>query len=105
MEMQSYGHFSARLADLHASAIREILSVIDRPGMVSFAGGLPAAETFPALNIDAIARSLLQYGPSEGDPELREAVAGDLNAIGLKCSREQILILSGSIPASPARRG
>src|SRR6185295_9972420 len=94
--MQAHGRFSDRLADLHASPIREILSVIDRPGMVSFAGGLPAAETFPALNVDAIPPSLLQYGPSEGEPELREAVAGDLNRIGLECSREQILILSGS---------
>jgi 2-aminoadipate transaminase len=96
METQVHGRFSARLADLHASPIREILSVIDRPGMVSFAGGLPAVETFPALDIDAIPRSLLQYGPSEGEPELRDAVAMDLNAIGLKCSAEQILILSGS---------
>jgi 2-aminoadipate transaminase len=96
MEMQTRGPFSARLAGLHASPIREILSVIDRPGMVSFAGGLPAAETFPAWNVDAIPRSLLQYGPSEGDPELREAVATGLNAIGLECSAEQILILSGS---------
>jgi len=94
--MQAHGRFSDRLADLHASPIREILSVIDRPGMVSFAGGLPAAETFPALNVDAIPRSLLQYGPSEGEPELREAVAGYLNRIGLECSREQVLILSGS---------
>ena len=96
MEMQTHGPFSARLADLHASPIREILSVIDRPGMVSFAGGLPAAETFPALKVDAIPRALLQYGPSEGEPELREAVAADLDAIGLKCSAGQVLILSGS---------
>src|SRR3954464_1189912 len=94
--MQPHGHFSGRLADLHASPIREILSVIDRPGMVSFAGGLPSSETFPALNLDAIPPSQLQYGASEGDTELRGAVAGNLNAIGLECSREQILILSGS---------
>jgi DNA-binding transcriptional MocR family regulator len=64
--------------------------------MVSFAGGLPAAETFPAINTDAIPRCLLQYGPSEGDPDLRQAVAEDLRAIGLRCAREQVLILSGS---------
>ena len=94
--LQPHGHFSGRLADLHASPIREILSVIDRPGMVSFAGGLPAAETFPALNAGSIPRSQLQYGPSEGESELRQAVANDLNALGLECTREQILILSGS---------
>ena len=96
MEMQTHGQFSARLADLHGSPIREILSVIDRPGMVSFAGGLPAAETFPAFDVGAIPRSQLQYGPSEGEPELREAVAADLKSIGIECSMEQILILSGS---------
>jgi DNA-binding transcriptional MocR family regulator len=37
---------SSRVPDLHASPIREILSLIDAPGMVSFAGGLPAAQTF-----------------------------------------------------------
>lgn len=37
---------SQRVAQLHASPIREILAVIEQPGMVSFAGGLPAPETF-----------------------------------------------------------
>jgi DNA-binding transcriptional MocR family regulator len=90
------GHFSERVADLHASPIREILSVIDRPGMISFAGGLPAAETFPSLSLSGVPTAMMQYGPSEGEPELRERVADDLNAIGLKCSRDQVLILSGS---------
>ncbi|MFL6579422.1 MAG: PLP-dependent aminotransferase family protein [Burkholderiales bacterium] len=94
--MQPHGPFSARLTNLHASPIREILSVIDRPGMVSFAGGLPAVETFPVLSADVIPLAQLQYGPSEGDSELREAVAGNLRSIGLECSMEQILILSGS---------
>ncbi|MGA2778132.1 MAG: PLP-dependent aminotransferase family protein [Steroidobacteraceae bacterium] len=90
------GQLSARVADLHASPIREILSVIDRPGMVSFAGGLPAAETFPTFSLAAFPPALMQYGSSEGEPELREQVAKDLNEIGLECSKDQILILSGS---------
>jgi 2-aminoadipate transaminase len=96
MDTPTHARFSGRVADLHASPIREILSVIEQPGMISFAGGLPAAETFPAFSVDAVPRQLLQYGPSEGEPGLREAVAADLNAIGLECSPEQILILSGS---------
>src|SRR5216684_3625686 len=83
------GHLSRRVADLHASPIREILSLIDRPGMVSFAGGLPAAETFPTLSLAAFPPTMMQYGSSEGEPELRERVADDLNAIGLKCSPGQ----------------
>ena len=44
---------SARVRDLHPSPIREILAVVERPGMISFAGGLPAAETFPDLDLGA----------------------------------------------------
>lgn len=89
-------HFSSRCRDLHASPIREILTVVDRPGMISFAGGLPAVESFPQFDLDAMPRHVLQYGPSEGEWELRERVAEDLRARGLRCSAEQVLILSGS---------
>jgi 2-aminoadipate transaminase len=88
--------FSERVADLHASPIREILSVIDRPGMVSFAGGLPAAETFPTFSLIGLPPAMMQYGPSEGETELRGRVADDLNKIGFNCSADQVLILSGS---------
>lgn len=88
--------FSARTRDLHASPIREILSVVNRPGMISFAGGLPAVESFPQFNLDAMPQDVLQYGASEGDWELRQRVAEDLHARGLSCSAEQVLILSGS---------
>ena len=87
---------SSRVPDLHASPIREILSLIDAPGMVSFAGGLPAAETFPELSVEAVPRGFLQYGPTEGDASLRASIAEELGALGLRCLREQVLILSGS---------
>ena len=88
--------FSRRTADLHASPIREILAVVDRPGMISFAGGLPAAETFPAFSLDAMPAQCLQYGPSEGDAELRRQIASELAGRGLACAAEQVIILSGS---------
>ena len=89
-------HFSSRIRDLHPSPIREILSVISRPGMISFAGGLPAMESFPKFNLDAMPQHVLQYGPSEGEWELRQRLAEDLRALGLRCTAEQVLILSGS---------
>ncbi len=88
--------FSARTRDLHASPIREILSVIQRPGMISFAGGLPAPDSFPQFNLDAMPQDVLQYGASEGDWELRQRVAEDLSGRGLQCDAAQVLILSGS---------
>ncbi|MGB5809044.1 MAG: PLP-dependent aminotransferase family protein [Polyangiales bacterium] len=87
---------SRRIDDLAASPIREILSVIDRPGMVSFAGGLPSPDAFPDLADLAVPRAQLQYGPTEGEPELRARLAEDLCARGLRCTPEQVVMLSGS---------
>lgn len=87
---------STRIGDLVASPIRDILSVIDRPGMVSFAGGLPAPEAFPDLGAIKVPREQLQYGPTEGDPALRAHLADELRARGLRCGPDQVLVLSGS---------
>ncbi len=86
---------SKRVSDLQASPIREILSVIDRPGMVSFAGGLPAPDSFPELTA-RVPASYLQYGATEGEPELRAMLAEQLGDLGLQCTPEQVLVLSGS---------
>jgi 2-aminoadipate transaminase len=93
---QAGQRFSSRLTGLEPSPIREILAVIDRPGMISFAGGLPAVESFPRMDLGAMPPETLQYGASEGENALRRRVAEDLGVIGLKCASEQILILSGS---------
>lgn len=90
------GRLSRRARDLRGSPIREILSVVDRPGMVSFAGGLPAPETFPIPDISAMPPSMLQYGPSEGEPALRARIAEELGRDGLRCNPEQVVVLSGS---------
>ncbi|WP_026602717.1 aminotransferase-like domain-containing protein [Methylomonas sp. 11b] len=88
--------FSTRTQDLHPSPIREILAVVDRPGMISFAGGLPSLESFPQFNLQAMPQHMLQYGASEGEAELRERIAEDMQSLGVECSAEQVLILSGS---------
>ena len=87
--------FSERIDRLQPSPIREILSVIDRPGMVSFAGGLPAIETLPAWSGMASA-DVLQYGPSEGEPALREVVSDRVRTLGVDAPPERVMILSGS---------
>jgi DNA-binding transcriptional MocR family regulator len=87
--------FSERIDSLRPSPIREILAVIDRPGMVSFAGGLPATEMLPDWS-GHVAAQALQYGPSEGDPDLRAVVSEQLLKLGLDAPRERVMILSGS---------
>jgi 2-aminoadipate transaminase len=93
-----------RAARLEPSTIREILKVTERPGIVSLAGGLPAAETFPVEAMaEACARVLaeqgqqaLQYSASEGFGPLRDWVAAQLAGHGLRVDSSQVLITTGS---------
>lgn len=92
----------ARRAErMNPSVIRDLLKVTERPGIISFAGGLPSPQTFP---VDAFAqacskvlaadgRGALQYAASEGYTPLREAVAAMLP---WNVSPEQVLITTGS---------
>ena len=87
---------SERVADLHGSPIRAMLDVALRPEVISFAGGLPAPESFADFALPTPPTALLQYGPTEGEPDLRARVAQDLADLGLDCDADRILILSGS---------
>ena len=86
------------------SAIREILKHLQKPGMISFAGGLPAPETFPVDDLREIADEILvkygpeslQYGTTEGDPFLRKMLVERHNGQGLKISIENLIITSAS---------
>jgi 2-aminoadipate transaminase len=90
-----------RAARMNPSVIREILKVTEKPGIVSFAGGLPSPLTFPVdafraaceqvLRTDG--RGALQYAASEGYGPLREAVAAMLP---WPVDPAQVLITTGS---------
>lgn len=88
--------FSERVSRLKSSLIREILAAAQRPEVMSFAGGLPAEAMLPKVEWADMPVSLGQYGMSEGEPELREALAAEARAIGLQCDASQVLIVSGS---------
>jgi 2-aminoadipate transaminase len=88
-----------------SSPVRDILALTERAGVVSFAGGLPAPELFDVSGLrDAFAAALtgpaaaraLQYSATEGDPNLRAAVAARLSSRGLQTEPDQLLITSGS---------
>lgn len=88
--------FSERVSRLKSSLIREILAAAQRPEVMSFAGGLPAEAMLPKVEWVDMPVALGQYGMSEGEPELREALAAEARAIGLQCDASQVLIVSGS---------
>jgi 2-aminoadipate transaminase len=95
----------ARRAErMNPSIIREILKVTERPGVISLAGGLPSPDTFPVEAMREAAervlrdspREALQYAASEGYGPLREWVAGQLDAQGMRVDADQVLITTGS---------
>ena len=90
-----------RAARMNPSVIREILKVTERPGIISFAGGLPAPATFPVEEFaQASAQVLrdagpaaLQYAASEGFGPLREMIAAQLP---WAVDPAQVLVTTGS---------
>ena len=88
--------FSERVSRLKSSLIREILAAAQRPEVMSFAGGLPAEAMLPKVDWADMPLSLGQYGMSEGEPALREALAAQARALGLECTASQVLVVSGS---------
>jgi len=88
--------FSERVSRLKSSLIREILAAAQRPEVMSFAGGLPAEAMLPKVEWADMPLALGQYGMSEGEPALREALAAEARALGLDCAASQVLVVSGS---------
>ncbi|GAB4029421.1 MAG: PLP-dependent aminotransferase family protein [Elusimicrobiota bacterium] len=88
-----------------ASVIRELLKTTNQPGIISFAGGLPAPDHFPydfvADTVKNImskkGRVALQYGPTDGLPELKEEFVKFLKKYeGVDAKPENIIITTAS---------
>ncbi len=98
------GLYSRNALNMKRSLIRELLKLSRRPDIISFAGGMPDPQTFPveeladisALVLREKGATALQYGPTEGEPALREALAHWLTKERLDLRAENILVTSGS---------
>ena len=98
-------NFAKRMDNIKASDIRQLLKIIGNPGIISFAGGLPAPELFPveemkaALDavLDENGRTALQYGQTEGWKPLREHIVKRLEKRNnIHTDPEHILLTAGS---------
>ncbi len=98
-------NFSGRMGNIKKSFIREILKAIDKPGMISFAGGLPNPISFPIEDIknatskvlDADGENVLQYSTTEGYLPLRKIIAQRYKKrFDINISPEEVLITNGS---------
>lgn len=94
---------SNNMANVKGSAIREIFKMINKPDIISFAGGNPSPDTFPKEEIKEIINDVLtlnpdmclQYGVTEGYTPLIEQVNERLKSQGTYRENSQTIITSG----------
>jgi DNA-binding transcriptional MocR family regulator len=98
--------YAKRAERMRASEIRELLKVLNRPGIISFGGGIPDPVLFPVAEAQAAYSAVLadpaaavgglQYSVSEGYEPLRVWLAAHMASLGVPAKPENILITSGS---------
>jgi len=104
MSINTEEFYSILASRMKASAIREILKLVQNPEVISLAGGMPDPATFPVEEIREISQSIftkksaqaLQYSSTEGLPELRRSILEYLAKDGNNGELENIIISSGS---------
>ena len=92
-----------RMQNLEANAIREIFKLLQRPNIISFAGGMPSASSFPSTELAHMAAglldrhgpALLQYGATEGYLPLRESAAEYLKGKEMHVTADDLFVISG----------
>ncbi len=97
-------YYPPHMSALQPSAVREILKISNRPGVISFAGGLPAPELFPLDEIAESARRVIekyqgdavQYSLTLGLTPLRQLLAERFTNKNEPTKLDNIIITSGS---------
>jgi len=96
--------FSDESYRIYRSEIRELLKWSRKPGVISFGGGLPDPSLFPVQDIIDITKEVLeekgylalQYGPTQGEPEMLDALSAHMKGFGEDAAPNQICITSSS---------
>lgn len=97
--------FSAVVTRSKASAIRELLKILSKPQIISFAGGLPDPNMFPTKDVADImqdvlknsSREALQYGTTEGQESFKQELVSLLKETeGISCQSGNLLVVSAA---------
>jgi 2-aminoadipate transaminase len=104
MKINIQQDFSSSAQRMKRSAIREVLKLTQREDIISFAGGLPAPESFPIEDIKRIAAKVLdrdqskalQYGATEGETALRQILVDRYKKQGVAVELENLVMLTSS---------
>ena len=94
------------LRDEEDPILSRVSALTAREGVISFAGGTPARETYPieafrrlvgeALDSDSTGAGLLEYSPPEGLPGLRDVLAARMDRRGVPVGRRNLIVCAGS---------
>ncbi len=95
--------FANRMKLVKPSAIRELLKLASDPNVIPFGGGFPDPELFPLDKMGRVfeavlsthGRKSLQYATTEGLPSLREKLVRRMNAVGIACGVDELIIIQG----------
>ena len=96
--------YAHRQKNMGSSVIRELLKYAEQPGIITFAGGLPAPEVFPLKEFQDACNVVLreqgaqalQYSTTEGYLPLRDMIARHSSLYMPEVTPDNILITSGS---------
>jgi len=82
--------------NMEASLVRELLHYSQQPDVLSLAGGLPDEQLMPVYpELDQLTDSR-QYGPSEGEKDLRDWIVSIVAERGVNTSTDNVLVTNGS---------
>lgn len=100
----SMAHHHAENSATPDRSLREMMRMARQPGVISFSYGAPPQEFFPvaalreALNtvLDSDGANALNYEVPEGYSPLRATVRDYVSALGIRCSKDNVLITGGA---------
>lgn len=95
--------FASRASGIVSSVMRDLMSLSERPEIISLAGGFPNTESFQRATFDEVTQVIardhlaaaLQYGPTEGLAELRELIVEIMAHEGARAGVNDIMVTSG----------
>ncbi len=98
------GRYAERLGSVRSSAVRDLFAAASRSDMISFAGGMPEVRQVPTEAVAEAARdailhegaAALQYGSSDGRPQLRTIIVELMAEIGVRLGADELVVTAGA---------
>src|SRR4051794_29446059 len=95
--------FAERAHVVKSSPMRDMMSITDRPEVISLAGGLPDTKSFPPKLLEVVmtemarehSAELLQYSPTDGLVPMKECIVEVMAAENIVAETDNIMVTTG----------